>query len=143
VRILAATGARGGARGGIRGRVLVVDDEPSICLALELALRRAGFAVVAAHSGEAAEARLRAEAFDAMVVDLRIPDVRGDVLFHQAVALQPHLKTQTLFFTGDVTARAQRIIEACGCPMVRKPFDLGDVIDALCALMPGSVVESA
>ena len=132
-----------GARSRVRGRVLVVDDEPSICLALELALGRAGFAVVAVSSGEAAEARLRCEAFDAMVVDLRIPDVRGDVLFHQAVALQPHLKSQTLFFTGDVTARAQRIIEACGCPVVRKPFDLGDLIDALCALMPGSAVESA
>ncbi len=132
-----------GARSRARGRVLVVDDEPSICFALELALGRAGFAVVAVNSGEAAEARLRSEPFDAMVVDLRIPDVRGDVLFHQAVALQPHLKTQTLVFTGDVTARAQRIIEACGCPVVRKPFDLGDLIDALCALMPGSAAESA
>ena len=121
---------------GTRGRVLVVDDEPSICLALDLALRRAGFGVVVAQSGDAAETQLRGQHFDALVVDLRIPDVRGDVVYHQAVALQPQLRTQTLFCTGDVTARAQRIIEACGCPMVRKPFDLRDVIEAVSALVP-------
>jgi len=137
------TGAGAALAPRLRGRVLVVDDEPAILLALELALGRAGFAVVVAHSGEAAEARLRAEAFDALVVDLRIPDVRGDVVYHQAVALQPHLRSQTLFFTGDVTEKAHRIIEACGCPMVRKPFDLRDLIDALRALMPRAGIEES
>jgi DNA-binding response OmpR family regulator len=121
-----------------RGRVLVVDAEPAVCLALELALRRAGYQVVAVHSGDAAEARLRAEPFDALVVDLRMPDVRGDVVYHQAVALQPHLRTRTLFVTGDVTGRAQRTIEACGCPLVRKPFDLRDLLDGLHALLPAA-----
>ena len=133
-------GARGGAT---RQRVLVVDDERSICLALDWALRRAGFEVVTACSGEEAERRLRAERFDALVIDFRIPDVRGDVIFHQAVALQPHLLRQSLFCTGDVGANAQRLIEACGCPMIRKPFDIDDVVDALRALLPRSYEESA
>ena len=36
-----------------RVRVLVIDDEPSICKALEIALTRSGFAVMTVGSGEA------------------------------------------------------------------------------------------
>jgi DNA-binding response OmpR family regulator len=117
-------------------RVLVVDDEPSICRALTIALSRAGFDAVAAQSGDAAIALVRKEHFDVLIVDLRIPDMRGDVVFELAAALQPQLRTQTLFMTGDITERAQKIIAACQCPLLRKPFDLRDVFDAVTALAP-------
>src|SRR5947208_652486 len=65
-------------------RVLVVDDEPSICKALTMALDRAGYAAVSAQSGESALAILRDEHIDVMLIDLRIPDMRGDVVFEVA-----------------------------------------------------------
>jgi DNA-binding response OmpR family regulator len=120
-----------------RGRILVVDDEPSICRALTIAFSRAGYEAASAHSGEAAHEMLRAEHYDVLVLDLRIPDVRGDVLFHLAVSLQAHLLRQTLFITGDVTDRAQALIDDCQCPLVRKPFKLEDVLAAVAALCPG------
>lgn len=119
-----------------RVRVLVVDDEPSICKALTIALHRAGYDAIFALSGEEAMTRLRAEHVDVLVVDLRMPDMRGDVLFELAVAVQPQLRAQSLFITGDITDRAMRLIGACRCPMVRKPFDLRDVFDAVAALAP-------
>ena len=72
---------------------------------------------------------VRGEHVDVLVVDLRIPDMRGDALFELAAAMQPHLRTRTLFTTGDITERAQELIEACNCPLLRKPFDLKDLID--------------
>lgn len=108
--------------------VLVVDDEPSICRALAIALSRAGYRALTAESGEHAERLLREQPVDAMLVDLRIPDVRGDVLFHTAVSLQPHLLHRTLFLTGDVTARARALTDACGCPVMGKPFELSEVL---------------
>lgn len=121
---------------GYRPRVLVVDDEPSICKALEIALTRAGFAATATRCGEAAVSKLATEHFDALLLDLRIPDMRGDVLFQFAIAHQPHLRTQTLFITGDITEHAQRLIEACGCPFLLKPFNLSDISGALRAMVP-------
>ena len=121
---------------GARPRVLVVDDEPSICKALEIALARAGFEAVATHCGEAAVTKLRTEHYDALLVDLRIPDMRGDVLFEIAIAHQPHLRGQTLFITGDITDHAQELIEACGCPFLLKPFNLADIFDTLHAMIP-------
>ena len=117
-------------------RVLVVDDEPSICRALTIALSRAGFAVRATVTGDDALAVLRAEAVDVLVLDLRIPDLRGDAIFQMATALQPHLRAQTLFVTGDVTEHAEALVAACGAHFIRKPFALADVINAVHALVP-------
>jgi DNA-binding NtrC family response regulator len=126
-----------------RVRVLVVDDEPSICKALEIALKRSGYDVMTVESGETATTVLRAEHFDVMLVDLRIPDMRGDTIFEFAAATQPHLRTATLFMTGDITERAQKLIGACRCPTLHKPFDLRDVLDAISALTPRAASVSA
>jgi len=109
-------------------QVLVVDDEPAIARAVTIALHRAGFGAQAAQSAEGALALLKAERFDCMIVDLRMPDMRGDAFFELAAAIHPHLRERTLFTTGDITERADTLIAACKCPMLRKPFDLQDVI---------------
>jgi two-component system response regulator GlrR len=123
--------------------VLLVDDEPAICKALALALSRAGFRVSTALSGETAMSIVRGEHVDVLVVDLRIPDMRGDALFELAAAIQPHLRSRTLFTTGDITERAQELIEACRCPLLRKPFDLKDLIDWVRGVQPMEKGQSA
>ena len=123
-------------RHGERFRVLVVDDEPSICKAMSMALERAGYVAVAAQSGDAAMAKLQEERFDVLLVDFRIPDLRGDVIFELAASIQPHLRRRTVFMTGDITERAQRLIEACRCEFIRKPFDLAEMLDAVGACVP-------
>ncbi len=127
---------RSGATGRQPSTVLIVDDEPAITRALAIACRRAGYDVLATTSGEQAQSYLATQVVDAMIVDLRMPDLRGDVLFHLATARQPHLRRQTLFTTGDVSPRAQELIAACGCPFLRKPFELSDVLQTLRALLP-------
>jgi two-component system response regulator GlrR len=123
--------------------VLLVDDEPAIVRALGLALARAGFRVSTALSGETAMAIVRGERVDVLVVDLRIPDMRGDALFELASAIQPQLRRRTLFTTGDITERAQELIEACRCPLLRKPFDLKDLVDWVRSAQPASKGQTA
>ncbi|MEO8335609.1 MAG: response regulator [bacterium] len=119
-----------------RTRVLVVDDEPAICRALSIALTRAGYDVLTAQSGDAALSLLGSERVDVMVIDLRIPDTRGDVVFELAAATHPHLRHQTLFMTGDISEKAHKLILSCKCPSVRKPFELRELIGAVAALVP-------
>ncbi|HEU4630373.1 MAG TPA: response regulator [Gemmatimonadaceae bacterium] len=123
--------------------MLVVDDEPAICQALSIAFRRIGCEVATAESGDAALALLRVQPVDAMILDLRIPDMRGDAVFHLATALQPHLRRRTMFITGDITDRADQLIRACGVPYVHKPFTLADVTDTIRALAPAARRELA
>ena len=124
-------------------RVLIVDDEPSICKALSMALTRTGYEAIAAQSGEAALAIIREEHIDVMLVDFRIPDMRGDVIFELAAGFQPHLRHQTLFMTGDITERAHQLIAACKCHFLRKPFDLSDMSDSIAAIAPRIVQDAA
>ena len=117
-------------------RVLVVDDEPAICRALTIALQRAGYEVLSAQSGDGALSVLASEHVDVMVIDLRIPDTRGDVVFELAAATHPHLRHQTLFMTGDISERASRLVASCKCPMIKKPFELREMLAAVQALLP-------
>jgi two-component system KDP operon response regulator KdpE len=119
-----------------RVRVLIVDDEPAICKALKIALERAGYEAIAAQSGDSALTVLTLEQVDVLLIDLRIPDTRGDVVFELAAATHPHLRRQTLFMTGDISDRAHKLIQACKCPMICKPFELSEMIGAIDALVP-------
>lgn len=119
-----------------RVRVLVVDDEPAICKALTIALQRAGYEALSAQSGDSALALLANERVDVLLIDLRIPDTRGDVVFELAAATHPHLRHQTLFMTGDISERASRLVASCKCPIIKKPFELRDMLNAVEALLP-------
>ena len=114
-----------------RASVLVVDDEDGVCRALDLLLHRAGYAVTTARTGSAAKALLAIRGVDCLVIDYRLPDVRGDVVFAYAIAHQPHLARATVFITGDITDRARDAIDDTGCPMVLKPFDAAVLLDRI------------
>jgi DNA-binding NtrC family response regulator len=117
-------------------RVLIVDDEPSITRALAIACTRAGLEVLSTTSADEAHRLVQRQHVDVLLVDLRMPEMRGDVFYHLATSIQPHLRRQTLFITGDISPRAQELIAACGTPFLRKPFELADVLEAVRALAP-------
>ena len=66
---------------GAKPRVLVVDDEPSMREMLRIVLSRDGYDVVVAKNGTEGIERLKAEPFDLLLSDIRMPDLSGvDVL---------------------------------------------------------------
>jgi DNA-binding NtrC family response regulator len=123
-------------------RVLVVDDEPSICQALTLLFRWHGIDVVTALSAAEAMHILSATHVDVLLIDLRLRDARGDSVFRAAIDLDPSYRERTLFMTGDITAEAERIIAATNCPFLRKPFDITLAVQAIAALVGVSYQES-
>jgi DNA-binding NtrC family response regulator len=116
-------------------RLLVVDDEPSICQALALLFKWHGIEVVTALSAEEAIQALADTRIDVLLIDLRLRDARGDAVFHAAVARDPSFRERTLFMTGDITAEAERVIAATNCPYLRKPFDITLAVQAIAALV--------
>lgn len=62
-------------------RVLVVEDDEPVQRLISRALEREGFAVVSVASASSAQEALADEAFDLLILDLRLPDADGlDVL---------------------------------------------------------------
>ena len=134
-------GGTGDSAPGTPLRVLVVDDEPSMCRAMSLSLAWYGLEAVAVPSAEAALAALDAQQFDVMLVDLRLRGARGDVLYEAVVQRQPALRERTLFMTGDISAEAERAIAATNCPYLRKPFDITLAIQAIYARAARSITS--
>jgi DNA-binding response OmpR family regulator len=58
-------------------RILVVEDEPGIALALEEDFKSEGYDVEVVEDGETASRRAREESFDAIVLDLMLPRKDG------------------------------------------------------------------
>jgi len=94
-----------------------------------------GLEVVTALSAAEAERALNESKFDVLLIDLRLRDSRGDVVFRSAVSQDPSYRERTLFMTGDITAEAERIIAATNCPYLRKPFDITLAVQAIAALV--------
>jgi two-component system OmpR family response regulator len=116
-------------------RLLVVDDEPSICQALAMLFKWHGIDVITALSAADAIRALADSRIDVLLVDLRLRDARGDAVFRAAVERDPSFRERTLFMTGDITADAERIIAATNCPYLRKPFDITLAVQAIAALV--------
>jgi len=73
-------------------RVLVVDDDPMVCTAIEIYLERHNFLVTIADGGESGLRALEGNAFDLMIVDIFMPHMRGFEsirIFHERAPAVP------------------------------------------------------
>jgi len=108
--------------------VLVVDDEPAIRRALERALKRWGYTAHLATSGEAACELLGSYPVDLVLLDLRMPGMSGQTLFHSIVARWPHLVSRVIVMTGDPEAEDHHDwLRHNDLPILVKPFELAQL----------------
>jgi len=117
-----------------RMRILVVDDDAVNRQAMVLLLEREGHQIVAVENGLEAMERLgeRDSTFDAIVTDLQMPRLGGRAMYEQLVNSRPLVAKRFVFVTGDQARDETRsFLENCGQPSVTKPYDLGDLINAI------------
>ncbi len=65
-------------------RLLIVDDEKSLCQMLEIAFRKDGFSVETVSSGAQAQRKMESQHYDVIVSDIRMPDLTGIELLEYA-----------------------------------------------------------
>ena len=112
-------------------RVLVVEDEPALAVAVSEALEDAGFTVDRAGDGEQGLTRLTEANYDLIVCDLKMPRIVGMQFYRAMAAATPALARRVIFVTGDVAGTdAERFLEETACRWLSKPFRLGDLLRA-------------
>ncbi|MDP2319292.1 MAG: response regulator [Acidobacteriota bacterium] len=112
-------------------RVLVVEDEPALAVAVSEALEDAGFTVDRAGDGEEGLTRLTEARYDLIVCDLKMPRIDGMQFYRAMAAATPALARRVIFVTGDVAGTdAERFLEETACRWLSKPFRLGDLLRA-------------
>ena len=65
-------------------RLLIIDDEKSLCQVLEIAFRKKGHVVETVSSGTAARKKIETQVYDLIISDIRMPDVSGIELLQYA-----------------------------------------------------------
>jgi DNA-binding response OmpR family regulator len=115
-------------------KVLVIDDEPGIRDLLDTLLRRKGYDVVLAESGQKGLECFRRERPDVLVLDLKMPGMDGLTVLRQVRSLDPIMPV--IILTGAGTAETEQRVRAMGVTeYVEKEFSLHLLGDALKRLL--------
>lgn len=112
--------------------VLLVDDKEELLALFAEGLREAGFHCLKATSGEEAIRRFEEspEPVDVVVLDLVMPDMDGEDVYHLLRARAPDLPVIIASgYADDQKARA--LVEAGVSVYLRKPFSIGTLIDQI------------
>jgi CheY-like chemotaxis protein len=105
--------------------ILVVDDEPAVCMVVQRILESVGVRVLVAKSGAEAVSQAEAHAIDAAIVDGQLPRERGLDIAGKLVAIRPGLRV--LFSSGYQESPAPALFLA-------KPYTSRELLDAVGAL---------
>jgi DNA-binding response OmpR family regulator len=69
-------------------KILVVEDEKTLCLLYAEELGKEGYAVTTAYDADSAMAELRKKSFDLIITDIRMPGKNGVELISQIMGLR-------------------------------------------------------
>jgi len=119
--------------------ILVVDDQHEILTFIQAALRRLGYTVVLAQSGdEAIEIfeKLQLQ-IDLLLTDVVMPGMSGPMLVDRLLAMQPSLPV--LFMSGyDDRQVVQRYVLKEGFALLKKPFTMEGLSQKLNEVLPAA-----
>jgi DNA-binding NtrC family response regulator len=107
-------------------RVLVVDDEDSMCNLMEIMLSKQGYEVETTGSGTDAVARLKEKNYDLVIADLMMPELSGLEVLKQVKSFKQDQEVivMTAFASVDTAIEAMK----CGAAdYITKPFKVDEI----------------
>jgi two-component system response regulator PilR (NtrC family) len=96
---------------GAKPRILIVDDEPSICEVLSIALRKEGHDAAAETSPKKALERFREQPYDLVIQDLKMPEMDGLELLKEIKKIRDDalVVVMTAYSSWDRAVEAMRL----------------------------------
>ena len=133
--------------------ILVVDDDPMVCMAIEVYLQRNRFQVTIAEGGEAGLRALEHGQFDLMIIDIFMPHMRGFEsirIFHERAPAIPLIAMSGYAF-ANLNSPApdflRMALELGAARCLRKPFTpaalLAAINDCLAEHRPGDIAAAS
>jgi len=107
-------------------RIVIVDDEPSICWGLTRLLRQSGYEIEALASAEEALPAIRERGADLVLMDVRLPGMDGLAALEQIRRDGHAMPVVVITAFGDLRT-AVEALEHGAIEYLTKPFDLGQV----------------
>jgi CheY-like chemotaxis protein len=114
----------------VQPRVLIVDDQEHVRVAIASLLTKRGCEVVMAESGPAGLERVRAEYFDVLLCDVKMPGMSGLEFLSEAMLLDRDLPVLMLSGVIDM-ATARDALARGAMDYLRKPVELDELDSAI------------
>jgi DNA-binding response OmpR family regulator len=112
--------------------VLVVEDDPELRALLETVVAQAGFSTEGVADGASALARLSERAFDAVCLDVILPDLSGYDVCEQLRQSSRHKSTLVVMMSArSYPADCANALEVGADTFLAKPFRLRTLVDTL------------
>ncbi|HSO35532.1 MAG TPA: response regulator [Labilithrix sp.] len=126
-------------RSSRRARILCIDDEPALGLALRRALVSEHDVVLLTSAAEALEQVKAGERFDLLLCDLLMPGMNGMDFHSELQAFAPDLAKRIVFLTGGATTpRAREFFETVPNARLDKPIGLDELRSAIARMLDSS-----
>ncbi|MEO8876803.1 MAG: sigma-54 dependent transcriptional regulator [Polyangiaceae bacterium] len=122
-------------------RILIVDDEETMCEFLHAELTSRGFAASYRTSADAALQLVASEDFDVVVTDLRMKGMDGLALCSRIVETHPAIPVIVITAFGSLET-AVATIRAGAFDYVTKPFDIDELLLAIERALRQRVLET-
>jgi two-component system chemotaxis response regulator CheY len=116
-------------RKGLGVRILVADDMPMVRRLCCSILRGAGHKVVEAEDGQGALAAYAERRPDAILLDLRMPNMDGLTVLRELRTLDP--TAHVVIVTAGTDAEIREAVQLGARTVVIKPFNSGHILTAL------------
>ncbi len=110
------------------GKILICDDERSICELLDIALRREGHRVETVNSGEAAKRKIDSALFDVIITDIKMPNIDGIEVLRYAHQASPESAVILMTAVDDYEAAVEAVKAGGATDYIRKSPGLVDEI---------------
>lgn len=111
--------------------VLLIDDETEICFLLKNMLRRVGIDCDVAHSMAQGRAHLLSGTYEAVFLDIHLPDGLGYQLIPEIREQQPDVQVIAISAVDNERKNAN---ERGADLFIAKPFDKGSILGGLRSL---------
>lgn len=113
-----------------RARILLVDDEPMVTQLITDMLSMDGYDVDSASNGIAALEKVQGRRYDLILTDLHMPEMDGAGLYRELTRQQTYPLPKIIFLTGTAgTSEAHRLVRETGLPLLRKPFNVAELLE--------------
>jgi two-component system NtrC family sensor kinase len=111
-----------------RACILVVDDEPQVAALMADFLELEGYEVETAKNGREALEKIAARSYDAILSDLRMPELDGVGLYRELEQRHQGLLLRLAFVSGTTEPpEYASFLERTGATVLSKPFAVADL----------------
>jgi CheY-like chemotaxis protein len=123
-------------RSAIRKHVLVVDDDIELTLTWQALLQVHDYRASTAANGVQALKLVMESDVDAILCDLNMPELSGDLFYIEVSRARPHLLKRFIFVTGNADdSLYETFLKGTKAPVLFKPVSFDRLLEKLQAVL--------